>query len=71
MMYRTFTILWKKVLRNKNKKNRSFYDEKKIIQQLFFSFSDYEINHVIIKPSGEFTIYYGDYNMCYILDSET
>lgn len=55
----------------KTKKNRTFYDEKKIIQQLFFSFSDYEINHVIIKPNGEFTIYYGDYNMCYILDSET
>ena len=54
----------------KKKNSRTFYDEKKLIHQLFFSFSEFEVNHVIIKPTGEFTIYYGTYDICHILDSD-
>ncbi|WP_034058378.1 hypothetical protein [Lacinutrix jangbogonensis] len=66
--YRSFLLT---DILNKTNKSRCIYgDDKDILQKLFFSFSEFEVNHVIIQASGEFVIYYGTYDLCYILDSE-
>ena len=40
-----------------------------IIRRLFFKSSLLKINHVVIKPDGTFTVYYGNLDILMILDS--
>lgn len=55
----------------KNQKKHIHVDEHNLIGNLFFKTSNYNINHLIIKPSGEIYTFYGTSDLLYILDYST
>lgn len=50
-------------------KNHIYVDDYGLIEKLFFKKTEYNINHLVIKPSGEIYVFYGTANILYILDA--
>lgn len=51
-----------------NQKNHLHKDDKEFLKKLFFENSNFEINHVYIKPNGEVKIFYGNEDIIEVLD---
>ena len=52
----------------KDVENHTYLDSYNLLHKLFFKKSDFEINHLLIKPDGKIYIYYGIDNILTILD---
>jgi len=55
----------------KNSKKHIYIDEYNLIENIFFKKSDYNINHIVLKPSGEVSVFYGTSDLLYVLDSSS
>lgn len=66
--FQAFLLVSKSSGMVKNEKKHVYSDEYGLIENLFFKKSKYDINHLVIKPSGEIYIFYGTSNLSYILD---
>lgn len=51
-----------------NSKKHIFLDNDGLFENSFFSKSDFEINHILIKPSGEVYVFYGMEDILNVLD---
>lgn len=54
---------------NENKENHILYDSENFFETIFFNKSVFEINHILIKPSGDIYVFYGRDDILYVLDS--
>ncbi|PWH84276.1 hypothetical protein DIS18_07000 [Algibacter marinivivus] len=52
-----------------DKANHIYLDNYNLLENLFFKDSDYEINHLLIKPNREVYIYFGLTDILGVLDS--
>jgi len=66
--YQSFMIGSKNSGIPKNNKVHIFIDSQDFFNKLFFSKSDFEVNHIFIKPNGEIIVFYGDDDILMILD---
>jgi hypothetical protein len=53
----------------KNEKKQLYIDVANKIKSVFFHNSEFKINHVFIQPNGEITVFYGNDDILYVLDS--
>ncbi|WP_452225044.1 hypothetical protein [Lacinutrix chionoecetis] len=67
-LYQSFLIGTKNSGITTNRKKQIFVDDYNLLKKLFFSSSNFEINHLFIKPNGEIYIYYGGEDILDILD---
>lgn len=51
-----------------DKKNHIYVDSYDLLGNLFFNKSEFDINHLLIKPTGEIYIFYGMDNILSVLD---
>lgn len=66
--YQSFLIGTKDSQIKPNKKKHIYLDQYGLIEKLFFKSSDFEINHLLIKPNGEIYIYFGLNDILHVLD---
>lgn len=51
-----------------NEKRHIYKDKDNVIKKMFFSDSSSKMNHLYLKPSGEFYLYYGGADIIHVLD---
>lgn len=66
--YQAFLIGAKNSIITENGKLHIFLDDYKLLENLFFSKSEFDVNHILIKPSGQVYIFYGQDDILNILD---
>lgn len=66
--YQAFLIGTKNSKIQEEKKNHIYEDSYNLFENLFFKESNFKINHILIKPTGEFSIIYGHDDILYVLD---
>jgi hypothetical protein len=66
--YQSFLIGTKDSQIEPNKKNHIYLDQYNLLEKLFFQSSDFEINHLLMKPNGEIYIYFGLDDILNVLD---
>lgn len=66
--YQAFLIGTKDSQIEEDKKNHIYLDSHNLLKNIFFKNSDFEINHLLIKPNGEIYIYYGLNDILNVLD---
>lgn len=66
--YQSFLIGTKDSQIKLDKKNHIYIDEYNLFEKLFFQNSNFEMNHLLIKPNNEIYIYFGLNDILYVLD---
>ena len=66
--YQSFLIATENLQIKNAEKNHIYVVKNNFLQNLFFENSDYKINHLLLKPSGEIYIYYGIDDILNVLD---
>ena len=66
--YQAFLIGSKDSQIEEDKGRHIYLDNYNLLENLFFKSSDFEMNHLLIKPDGEIYIYYGLTNILNVLD---
>ncbi|HLT53331.1 MAG TPA: hypothetical protein VKZ97_05560 [Flavobacteriaceae bacterium] len=69
--YQSFLIGTKNSRINPEPENHIYYDSYDLLEKLFFKNSDFEINHLLIKPNGDLYIYFGLDDILNVLDLST
>lgn len=69
--YQSFLIGTKNSRINPEPENHIYYDSYDLLEKLFFKNSDFEINHLLIKPNGDLYIYFGLDDILNVLDWST
>ena len=66
--YQSFLIGTKDSQIEPNKKNQIYLDQYNLLEKLFFKSSNFNINHLFIKPNGDLYIYFGIDDISRVLD---
>jgi hypothetical protein len=66
--YQSFLIGTKNSKIKMVNQNHIYIDQLNLIERLFFQTSHFEINHLLIKPTGEIYIYFGMNDILRVLD---
>ena len=66
--YQSFLIGTKNSEIKPIKENHIYIDKYDLLERLFFKISDFETNHLLIKPNGEIYIYFGVEDILTVLD---
>ncbi len=67
--YQAYLIGTKNSQVEEDMKNHIYVDSYDLLKNLFFKGSNFDINHLLIKPDGEIYIYYGMNDLLAVLDS--